>query len=36
MALWDVAAKVYNTPVYAMLGGRFRDKIRIYADTSES
>lgn len=30
MALWDVAGKVYNVPVYAMLGGgKFRDKIRI-------
>src|SRR5208283_145985 len=37
MALWDITGKVYNAPVYAMLGGgRFRDKIRIYADTTES
>jgi len=36
MALWDLAGKAYNVPVYQMLGGRFRDKIRIYADTTES
>src|SRR3989440_8955670 len=37
MALWDIACKVYNAPVYAMVGGgKFRDKVRIYADTTES
>lgn len=36
MALWDIAGKVYNVPVCAMLGGKFRDKIRVYADTTES
>src|ERR1700752_2489105 len=36
IALWDIAGKVYNAPVYAMLGGKFRDRIRIYADTEES
>lgn len=37
MALWDIAGKVYNAPVYAMIGGgKFRDKVRIYAETEES
>jgi L-alanine-DL-glutamate epimerase-like enolase superfamily enzyme len=36
MALWDLAGKAYNVPVCQMLGGRFRDRIRIYADTTES
>jgi len=37
MALWDIAGKVYNAPVYAMIGGgKFRGRIRVYADTTES
>jgi L-alanine-DL-glutamate epimerase-like enolase superfamily enzyme len=36
MALWDLAGKVYGVPVWQMLGGRFRDRIRCYADTVES
>ena len=33
LALWDLAGKAYNVPVYQMLGGRFRNKVRLYADT---
>lgn len=33
MALWDLAGKVYNVPIYQMLGGKFRDRVRVYCDT---
>lgn len=33
LALWDLAGKAYGVPVYQMLGGKFRDKVRIYCDT---
>jgi L-alanine-DL-glutamate epimerase-like enolase superfamily enzyme len=36
MALWDLAGKAYNVPIHQMLGGKFRDRIRCYADTTES
>jgi L-alanine-DL-glutamate epimerase-like enolase superfamily enzyme len=36
MAMWDLAGKAFNVPVYQMLGGKFRDRIRCYADTTES
>jgi len=36
MALWDLAGKAYEVPVYQMLGGRHRDRIRLYADTTVS
>lgn len=32
-ALWDLAGKAYGVPVYQLLGGKFRDRIRIYCDT---
>lgn len=33
VALWDLAGKAYGVPVYQLLGGRFRDRVRLYADT---
>jgi len=33
IALWDLAGKAYGIPIYQMLGGKFRDKIRMYCDT---
>jgi galactonate dehydratase len=32
LALWDLAGKASGQPVYRLLGGKFRDKIRVYAD----
>jgi galactonate dehydratase len=31
MALWDIKGKVLETPVWNLLGGRLRDRIRIYS-----
>jgi len=33
VALWDIAGKAWGVPVWQMLGGKFRDRIRIYCDT---
>ena len=31
-ALWDVAGKAIGVPVYRLLGGKYRDRLRVYAD----
>lgn len=36
MALWDLVGKAYGVPAWQLLGGRYRDKIRLYADTPEA
>ncbi|MBM4027250.1 MAG: mandelate racemase/muconate lactonizing enzyme family protein, partial [Planctomycetes bacterium] len=33
MALWDLTGKAYGVPVYRLLGGKYRSRIRLYADT---
>ena len=35
MALWDLAAKAAGQPLYRMFGGKFRDRIRLYADCGD-
>jgi galactonate dehydratase len=32
LALWDITGKWLNTPVYNLLGGTCRDKIKVYAN----
>lgn len=31
VALWDIAGKYYGVPIYKLLGGKCRDKVRVYA-----
>ena len=32
IALWDIAGKYYDTPVHRLIGGKYRDRIRVYGD----
>ena len=34
-ALWDLMGKSVNMPVWKLLGGKFRDKVEVYASRSE-
>ena len=36
IALWDLVGKAYGVPAWQLLGGRYRDKVRMYADTPTS
>ena len=33
MACWDLVGKAYGVPCWQLLGGRYRDSVRLYADT---
>lgn len=32
MAMWDITGKYYNAPVHALLGGKMRDHVKMYAN----
>ncbi len=34
-ACWDITGKVYNVPVWKLLGPKLRDRVRLYCDTDQ-
>lgn len=32
LALWDIKGQALGTPIYNLLGGRYRNRVRVYAD----
>jgi L-alanine-DL-glutamate epimerase-like enolase superfamily enzyme len=34
IALWDLVGKVYGVPCYQLLGGKYRERVRLYGDTA--
>ena len=36
IALWDLMGKAVDQPVWRLLGGKFRDKVEVYASKSET
>ena len=36
MACWDIIGKVYNVPIFKLLGPRLYDKVTMYADTDSN
>ena len=34
LALWDLHGKMTGLPLWQLLGGKYRDRVRIYADTA--
>ncbi|MGH7958824.1 MAG: mandelate racemase/muconate lactonizing enzyme family protein [Opitutaceae bacterium] len=35
-AMWDVAGKLLNQPIYTMLGGKLRDRLPVYANINRA